>query len=353
MKSRLFPSFVIAACFMLLFLGAARAEMQSTAIKFSDPAKPGTLKLRLGHGDLQLTGVVSETGEITVNSAGQPAQAPARKDGLRVITAASSYILTESANVITLDTTQSWGARNTGDFTVTVPRQTNVIITSGWGGEIACRDLSGDIEIRGVNGEVKLTDLAGGAVVESMNGDITARFAEVREGRPLSFTSMNGEVVLHLPAAAKANVRLRTQNGTILTDFDESALVTKTETAPSSSKSRHPTVIVTRNKSADSAAESARNDEIRTAVRDAIQAGAEAAREAAVAIREAAQAAREGAQAARESATAVSGHPAPPVPPLPPMTGGKIVSGTLNGGGPDIRVTTMNGDVTLRKVDAK
>jgi len=143
------------------------------------------------------------------------------------------------------------------------------------------------------------------------------------------------------------------QVGVILTDIDEFALVTKTETAPSSSRSRHPTVIVTRNKSADSAAESARNDEIRTAVRDAIQAGAEAAREAAVAIREAAQAAREGAQAARESATAVSGHPAPPVPPLPPMTGGKIVSGTLNGGGPDIRVTTMNGNVTLRKVDAK
>jgi hypothetical protein len=35
------------------------------------------------------------------------------------------------------------------------------------------------------------------------------------------------------------------------------------------------------------------------------------------------------------------------------MTGGKIVSGTLNGGGPDIRIATMNGDVTLRKIDPK
>jgi hypothetical protein len=35
------------------------------------------------------------------------------------------------------------------------------------------------------------------------------------------------------------------------------------------------------------------------------------------------------------------------------MTGGKIVSGTLNGGGPEIRVTTMNGDVTLRKITAE
>ena len=42
-----------------------------------------------------------------------------------------------------------------------------------------------------------------------------------------------------------------------------------------------------------------------------------------------------------------------PLPPLPPMTGGKIVSGTLNGGGPDIQVTTMNGDITLRKLDVE
>ena len=43
--------------------------------------------------------------------------------------------------------------------------------------------------------------------------------------------------------------------------------------------------------------------------------------------------------------------PVPPMPPLPPMTGGKIVTGTLNGGGPEIRISTMNGDVTLRKMD--
>jgi hypothetical protein len=31
------------------------------------------------------------------------------------------------------------------------------------------------------------------------------------------------------------------------------------------------------------------------------------------------------------------------------MTGGKIVSGTLNGGGPEIQAMTVNGDVILRK----
>jgi hypothetical protein len=42
--------------------------------------------------------------------------------------------------------------------------------------------------------------------------------------------------------------------------------------------------------------------------------------------------------------------PHPPLPPIiPAIAGGKVVSGTLNGGGIEIQVTTMNGDITLRK----
>jgi hypothetical protein len=36
---------------------------------------------------------------------------------------------------------------------------------------------------------------------------------------------------------------------------------------------------------------------------------------------------------------------------LPPMTGGKVVSGTLNGGGVQIQAATLNGDILLKKTD--
>lgn len=353
MNSRLFPAFLVAACLTLLFLSAARAESQLTSITFSDLTKPGTLKIRLGHGDLRLTGVTSDTGECTVRTDAEPAKAAKRKDGLRVITDATGFALTENANVVTLDATQSWGDRGVPDFAVTVPRSTTVVITSTWGGDIICTDLVGDVEIKGVNGEVKLINHAGGAVVESMNGEITARISELSAGKPLSFTSMNGEVALHLPTAAKANIRLRTQNGSILTDFDETALVTKTENAPrTTGRTRSSAPTAPRRTDGPASANAQAHEEIHAAVREAVQAGAEAAREAALAVREAMQAARDGAQAAREAAAASGAPMAPiaPLPPLPPMTGGKIVSGTLNGGGPEIRITTMNGDVTLRKI---
>jgi hypothetical protein len=38
------------------------------------------------------------------------------------------------------------------------------------------------------------------------------------------------------------------------------------------------------------------------------------------------------------------------IPPIPPIAGGKTVSGTLNGGGTvDIKISTMNGEITLRQ----
>jgi len=82
-----------------------------------------------------------------------------------------------------------------------------------------------------MRGAIRLEDVAGGVVAGTMSGEIQANIRELREGKPLSFTSMNGEVTLRLPEQAKANVRLRTQNGAVLTDFDDTALVTKTETS--------------------------------------------------------------------------------------------------------------------------
>jgi hypothetical protein len=42
----------------------------------------------------------------------------------------------------------------------------------------------------------------------------------------------------------------------------------------------------------------------------------------------------------------------PPMPhAMPSMSGGKVVSGPLNGGGPEIQIATMNGTITLRKME--
>lgn len=330
MKSH--PSFLLAAGFALVLLTAARAaEIATSTLKFSDPARPGTLKLQLARGDVTITG--ADTAEVTVRSEAQPANQARRKDGLRVLSASSGYGFTEKDNVIVLDAADGWQGPGT-DFTISVPRNTHVIVQSSFGGDIVCSEIGGDIEINSMHGEVRLDGLSGGALVSTMNGEITATIAKLQDNRPLSFTSMNGEVLVRAPADAKANVRLRTHNGSILTDFDETALVTKVENTPRTSR-------VARVNS------STLPPEAREAIREAARVGAEVAREAAMIAREAVQAARAGAAGEGHDLPAP---PMPPKPPIPPVTGGKLVSGALNGGGVEISVATMNGDVTLRKI---
>lgn len=346
MKNTLFiRPLCLSAAMALAVLTAARAEEATNSVKFSDPSKPGTLKVVLARGEIQIHG--ADAPEVVVKSEAQPQRHP-RKDGLRVLTESATYSLSEKDNVVTLDAGADGMMGAPSDFQITVPRSTNVVIANSMGGDVTCAGISGDVEIRSINSEVRLDDLVGGAIVDTKNGEIRATIHELHAGKALSFTSMNGEVILRVPADAKANVRLRTQNGTILTDFDDKALVTKVENVAGSIHRGHGAMLT---------------PEFRDAVREAARAGAIAIQQAAVAAREAAEAAREGAEAELDKDN--QGHdkavPAiPPIPPIPavlpsipPVVGGKLVTGTLNGGGPEINVTTMNGDVTLRKIDGK
>lgn len=382
MKSRL-NSLITATTMALLLTGSAHAAEEPGVIRFSDPSKPGTVKISLGKGELQVQG--ADTNEVTVRTDAKAVTSKPRKDGLRVISAASGYNLREKDNVITLDAVSDLG-RSGGDFKIIVPRTTTVVVQNAWGGDITCSGLAGDIEINAMHGEIRLDDVKAGVVVSTMNGGIRANIREFREGKPLSFTSMNGEVTLRVPNDAKANVRLRTQNGSVLTDFEEGALVTKTESSPG--MPRFARISTSRNGKVITA-------EVQEAIREAAQIGASAVKEALEAVKEGIEAARvDGDEARRELDRArrelerahleaarervrvrkqveVEAAPVPPEAPaapaaaaapkpaaapaapkiaIPTMSGGKLVTGTLNGGGPEISVSTMNGDVVLRKL---
>ena len=300
-------------------------------------------------GDVTVTG--ADTAEVTIMSNIKNRNAPERRaDGLRRLDSEVTYSASEKDNLITIELGGEIPIPENTDaaISITAPRTTSVVVQNSMGGDVTVKNLAGDAEIRCLNGEVKLEQVSGAALVETMNGEIHATFTKVAEGKPLSFTSMNGEVEVRVPADTKANVRLRTQNGAVYTDFDEKALVTKTEAAHGrfSSHIRVMTTHSTGKSKADADTEYDWHSDVRDAIRDAARAGVEAAREAAEAAREAAQAAREGIADAHGGAM-------PPIPPMPPVmpsfSGGKVVSGPLNGGGPEIQIATMNGSITLRK----
>jgi len=350
-SARLLPSFLLAATLATLFLTAARADEQETStLTFSDATKPGTLRVAIANGDIRIHG--GDGKEVNVRSDLKPAQQTQRKDGLRVLSSSTSYSFTEKNNVVTLSYgADSWPNGSGGDFEITVPRATSIVISNAIGGDIQIGGVNGDIEVKTLNGEVKLADVAGSTVVETMNGEVDCTVQSMKEGKPISVSSMNGEVRLHLPADLKANIQLRSHNGSILTDFDDKQLVTKTTTTGHRSNGH------VYGMSKEDAAK------LKAEIKQAIRVGMDAAREATRAAKEAIheESASDGEKPEKPEKDDDNDNdndnvpmaPMAPMPPLPPMVNGKIVTGMLNGGGPEIRVTTMNGDVTLRKLDEK
>lgn len=342
---RLFFVFLLGCSSVLL----SRAD--EATIQFSDPTQPGHLTVNIAHGELKIVG--ADVDEITVRTDARekPKKKP-RADGMRVIGSNTSYLLEETDNHVVLE----YGTNSRGqnaDFDIVVPHDTSLEISVRFGGEIRVENISGDVSINGLNGEVDLVNLSGGALIESMNGEIEASFTAVHPDRPLSFSSMNGEIEVHLPEDAAANVRFRSQNGTIMTNFDEDALVTTTSAGRAFAPAPHEEIVEFAAEMAEEAVEMAMEiaQEVREAVgearraRDQGQRDADQVRDEAHALRDEAHAQANGEKPPR----APRAPKAPRSPSIPSMAGGKVISGTLNGGGVDLQIATMNGDIVVRK----
>jgi hypothetical protein len=347
---------LLAAAVAFSPLARANSEESSSSIAFTDPSKPGTLKIRVPHGDIRIHG--EDVKEITIRTDSESARPTPRKDGMRVLSANSGYQLAEKGNIAVLEySSESWSGESS-DFDITVPRSTSIIVANMAHGDVDCSDIGGDIDVRTMSGAVDLKDISGGALVETMSGEISVTVKSLAQAKPLSFTSMHGEITLHLPSDAKANVRFRTHHGVILTNFDDKALVTRTEitkSKPGRQEPRHKdkdgaavlstpggTVVAVAPvaPSAPAAPAAPANDEDwRNDVRDSVR---DAAIMAADASRQAAEALREGLEEAHMQMNGM-------IAPLPPMTGGKVISGTLNGGGTEIQAATLTGDIMLKK----
>ncbi len=321
----------------------------STArVKFSDPAKPGTLRLVLPWAEARI--VATDGNEVVVTSSlDQKGRAEVDHEGFRRLDEDVTFELVEKGNVaaIMIAGDNLW-ATHGAEFDIQVPRNTHLIVRTEIGGDIEVEGVEGDIDISCMNGEVELRDISSSAVVNSMNGEISASF-KTAPVKPVSLSSMNGEIDVRLPGDTKANLRMRTHNGSIRTNFPAGVLQTKTENVrgPGGSTS---TADSTANANEDSSdhASAARN-----MAREAARAGREQA-EMAKEIARATRAAVEASVEVRVHASMDGDAPMPPMAPIPPMPplpnfGGKSIVGTLNGGGVDIKLTSMNGTITLRQ----
>lgn len=204
----------------MLVSGAARAQQSGDrlTVSFSDPAKPGLLKVNLFNGSISVKTYSGRDVIIEGTPVASRRQFPDTQDGLRRISPSGTGLtIEEENNVMNVSNTSPFGS---GNLEIQVPVRTNLNLRSTNGGSIVVDGVEGEIEIQILNGNVMLTNVSGSVVANAMNGRLTANLREIAPNKPMSFISMNANVDVTLPANTKANLRIRTDNGAAYSDFE-------------------------------------------------------------------------------------------------------------------------------------
>jgi hypothetical protein len=205
----------------LLLTGAfvlAQENTERVTAQFSDPSRPGTVKVSLLRGGMTVK--ASNGREVIVASRALSDQGRDRStapSGLRRLTQPAGLTIEEENNVMSIGV---GGIRNGADLDIQVPARTDLRLNAVSGGGVVVEGIEGDIEVTNVNGSITLTDVAGSVVAHATNGKVLVTLRQVTAQKPMSFTSLNGNVDVTLPATVKANLGLRTDHGDVYTDFD-------------------------------------------------------------------------------------------------------------------------------------
>lgn len=203
---------------LLIACAALVAAQDKVAVPLSNPAQPATIKVHLLSGNITVTGGSGSQVVVESSSGSREDRAPSDlPPGMhRLDTGRSGLDVEEDHNVVTVATGRS-GGRGSLSIQVPVNSSLELVVSSG---HIDVSGVNGEMNINDTSGAITLTNVSGSVVAHSLNGPVTVNLDKVTPDKPMSFTSMNGRIDVTLPADTKARLRLKTDRGSIYSDFD-------------------------------------------------------------------------------------------------------------------------------------
>jgi hypothetical protein len=213
----------------LVFLAAAGfaawaqdAAPERVTVPFSDPSRPKTVKVSLLNGGITVKAYNGKDVIIEAKGGdgdrGRGRHRTEVPEGMHRIDINNPGLqVEESENTVVIGVS---AINRNSELSIQVPVDTSLRLRSVNGGNIGVEGVSGDLDIDNTNGNVTVSHVSGSVVAHALNGRLIVSLDRVTPNKAMSFSSLNGNVDVTLPADVKANVRMKTDNGEIYSDFD-------------------------------------------------------------------------------------------------------------------------------------
>ncbi|MCF2446983.1 DUF4097 family beta strand repeat-containing protein [Dyadobacter sp. CY345] len=206
----------------LLLLLCTAVEAQSNikgqlVVSLENPGKPGTVDINLVYGSINIQAYAGT--DVIVDASGE---LPGEKgQGMKRLTKGNPLGLSaeEKNNHVTINTNSALFPVN---VSIKVPRRTSLKLRTYDKGDIIVENVIGDMEVDNVNGSITLNNVGGSILANTYNGLLKASFRKISLDKPMAFSSMGGRIDLSYPASLKADLKVKSEQGEVFSDFDVS-----------------------------------------------------------------------------------------------------------------------------------
>lgn len=123
------------------------------------------------------------------------------------------------------------------DIEIEAPKNAAVDLETINDGDITVQGMAGDFDVKNINGAVDLRDVSGSGKASTLNDDLTVSFGRNPE-RHCVFHSLNGEMRIGFKSPLSADLRFKTFNGEVYSDFPVNYLPRKGLVETGSKKGR-------------------------------------------------------------------------------------------------------------------
>ncbi|GAB3503032.1 DUF4097 family beta strand repeat-containing protein [Emticicia fontis] len=110
------------------------------------------------------------------------------------------------------------------NFTVKVPADINLYVSTVNNGDIEVKDITGAIKANNINGGIALANAKGATEVHTINGDVTINYLASPPEKS-SYYTLNGNIRVTYPASFSGDLQFKSFNGEFFTDFPDTEVL--------------------------------------------------------------------------------------------------------------------------------